>query len=428
MFRLNLRLPRFQFFHDTRVLLTSAIQLVFTDPKKTSGQKIFLSKVCTLFERKQAHIVSSYRMGLHFTLKSLQLEAGSEVLLTPITIADTVNAIKLAGLTPVFVDMDLDTHSICLDDLQKKISNRSKVLLITYLSGIVPDIEKIKTIAGSNGLLTIEDISQNMGATFNNQKIGSHADVSIASLSCGKNISTLYGGLILSNNEVLLNKIKQESETQTVIPQKSILGYYLLNCIKVQIATSRLFFPILVFPLIKLLSILAKSYPVDFDHDTPTKNNVYSSAKPVLRTSFPDAFYTPINDWQFNLVNHQLERVTEGTRQRRKLADILINNLSSAALEHMPNALLKTHSNSYYHFPIYCKGRRSELRKHLFESGIDNGSYGLNLCSEEKAFNLVQTLPHAVKIKHDSIFLPIHESYTDEQMLNVAAAVNKWFE
>lgn len=382
----------------------------------------------TLFDRQHAHVVSSYRMGLFFTLKSLNLSLNDEVLLTPLTVADTINAIRLAGLKPILVDIDLRTHCICMEDLQKKLTNRSKVLLITYLSGIVPDIDQIKALANSRGLIMIEDISQNVGATFKEKKIGSHGEVSIASLSCGKNISTLYGGLILSNDGDLFGRIKTESEKQAVVAKKSILRYYLLNCIKVQIATSRPIFPLFVFPIIRALSAISNSYPVNFTHDAPVENNIFCSANPTVRLSFPEAFYTSVNDWQFSLMDHQLEKLAEGTRQRRLLAQALLDNLSAASLKFIPRGLMKVSDNSYYHFPIYCGAHKGKLSKHLLEHGVDNGSYGLNLCSEEKAFNLLVSLPKARKIKYETLFLPIHESYSTSQMKNTADAVNSFFE
>ena len=215
---------------------------IFSDKKRTSNTPTFLNSMKHYFGRKDAHLVSSFRIGLFQTLRVLNLQDGDEVLMTPITIADSVNSIRLNHLKPVLIDMDPDTHSISVNDLKMKIGPRSKVLVVTYLSGIVPDIEKIRNIANSNNLIMIEDISQNMGATYKGQKVGSHGDISIASLSCGKNLSTLYGGLILSDNSDLMEKIRLLSSDYRVVPKKSVLAYYLINSIKVQIATSKVLF------------------------------------------------------------------------------------------------------------------------------------------------------------------------------------------
>ncbi len=421
------KLPRFQFFHSLSVLLISSFSLIFSDKKRTSNTPTFLNSMKHYFGRKDAHLVSSFRIGLFQTLRVLNLQDGDEVLMTPITIADSVNSIRLNHLKPVLIDMDPDTHSISVNDLKMKIGPRSKVLVVTYLSGIVPDIEKIRNIANSNNLIMIEDISQNMGATYKGQKVGSHGDISIASLSCGKNLSTLYGGLILSDNPDLMEKIRLLSSDYRVVPKKSVLAYYLINSIKVQIATSKVLFSLLVFPLLQFISALKKSCPVDFNHDPVVKNNIFMSSKPILRSSWPESFFIPVNNWQLKLTDHQIENIDEGTRKRRKLAEVLLRNLSPDSLASVPRSLINTSDNSYYHFPIFCNGERSQLRKHLFIRGIDNGFYGLNLCSEESVLGLNGQVPIACKIKHDSIFLPIHETYSDQQMIHLAKSVNEYF-
>ncbi len=422
------KLPRFQFFHDTGVLILSFFELFFADVQKVDQQEKFLEKVKSLFNRRHAHLISSYRMGLYFTLKSLGLNKGDEVLLSPLTIADTVNAITLSGLTPVFVDMDLDTQCICLDDLQAKKTNRSKVLLITYLSGIVPEVDELSIFAKTHGLVVVEDISQNMDASYKNRKIGSHGDVSIASLSCGKNISTLYGGLVLTDSEGLMRKIKALSDMRKIKARKDVLFYYLINSIKVQLATSRYVFALFVYPLLKILSFFKRQYPVDFNHDPIKKQNIFRSYRPESRQAFPDDFYVSVNDWQLSLVDHQLRKLSQGTAKRRELARVLLQNLSDKSCEYIPQSLYKIKENSFYHFPIYCGGKKAELRKYLFAAGIDSGSYGLNLCTDEEKLGFVTHLPKAKAIKHDSLFLPLHESHDFKQMEYLASVVNSYFD
>jgi dTDP-4-amino-4,6-dideoxygalactose transaminase len=423
---LQTRLPRFQFFHDLEVLLPALVLLPFIKTRSVTNTDRFLRKMKNFFGRSDAHLVSSFRMGLFHTLKALQLKEGDEVLLTPITIADTVNAIRIAGLKPVFVEMDPETHSICMKDLSTKVSGRSKVILVTYLSGIVPDIDEIRDFTLKNNLVMIEDISQNMDALYKGRRVGSHGDVSIASLSCGKNISSLYGGLILSDDTELIYKLKKEA-TLNSPPEKSVLFYYLLSSIKVQIATSRLVFPVFVYPLLRILSLFKGQYPLDFNHDPETRGNIFSSKTPVLRSSFPESFSVPVNDWQLQLTIHQFQTLEKATMKRRELARLLLSRLNSESLKQVPKALHHIEHNSFYHFPVFCNGKKSELRKHLFLRGVDNGSYGLNLCTEEAAFGTHQQLPEAKRIKHDSLFLPIHESFSKAQIEHIAEAVNEFY-
>lgn len=428
MIKFKFRIPRFQFFYSTFELFFYALKLITTSNNKHNKAHQFNLKMLQLFGRKNAQIVSSYRMGLYFTLKSLNLEKNDEVLLTPITIADTINAIYLAGLTPVFLEMDPETHCVDTAEIKKKISSKTKVLLVTYLSGIVPDIGLIQRITKDNKLFFIEDISQSMDADYKMKKVGSHGDVSIASLSCGKNISSLYGGLILTDLPNIADRITQLAGELKIAAKKTILFYYLSNCIKVQVATSRLVFPVFVFPILQLLSFLTKKYPFDPHYDPCIPLNIFQSSKPILRKEFPTIFFTPIINWQIDIMEHQLTRLRAGTLKRRYLAKILISHLSCKSLQNLPKGLLNVEENSYYHFPIKTNGNKTALRKHLFQNGIDNGSYGLNLCSEENVFPVVTHLPKSHAIKNNTLFLPIHESYTKEQMVYIAKTVNIFFD
>src|SRR5690606_30207927 len=104
------------------------------------------------FRRSEIHIVSSYRVGLHLTLQALELDDGDEVLLTPITIADSINAITIAGLRPIFLEMDKDSHCLSLEDLKNKTTSKTRVLIITFLSGIIPNLDDIYSFTKEHGI------------------------------------------------------------------------------------------------------------------------------------------------------------------------------------------------------------------------------------------------------------------------------------
>src|SRR5208337_1423405 len=118
------------------------------------------------FNVKSAIMFPHARIALHFILKSMNLEKGDEVLMTPLTIADMVNSIHTLGLKPVFVDIEPDTYCFDVKQLEKSITSRSKVILITYIFGIVPDVIAIKKIAQEHGLKIIEDCSQCFDASY----------------------------------------------------------------------------------------------------------------------------------------------------------------------------------------------------------------------------------------------------------------------
>ena len=104
--------------------------------------------------------------------------------------------------------MDLETHNIDILDLRKKISLKTKIIHITYLSGLVPNLDEIIDISKKNNLILLEDISQAYGANYKGKLCGTFGDASIGSFSLGKTISSNGGGVVIINNTKLKDKFK----------------------------------------------------------------------------------------------------------------------------------------------------------------------------------------------------------------------------
>lgn len=395
--------------------------------KSSEKKELFEREIAQFFSREKCLTVSSYRVGLYYSLKALNLKEGDEVLISSITIPDTINAIMILGLKPVFVDLSLDSHAIDSKLIAGGITKRSRVLLVTYLSGIVPDVLEYKKIAKENNLVFIEDFSQNYMAQYDNVYCGKFGDISIGSLSSGKILSTVVGGIILSDDVEFANKIEIIRNETQYLPRKEVLGYYLKNCIIVSIATKKWIYKILTHTVVQVLSFFSKTGVLDFEHEPRHKNNIFYTFIPIKRTRFPEGFFSVLTDWQAEFGLKLLKEMPEGTRKRKLLAKIFFENLKEESKECFPSKSINHENSSYYHLPIYCFYQKEELRRYLFRHGIDNGSYGLNLNHLEKCFGFEVSLPISEIIKNDTIFIPINEKYTPENMIYIANLLNKFW-
>ena len=183
--------------------------MIFSDMSNQDNVSEFEKELALYFNRHHCVTTSSYRMGVYHYLKSLNLPKGSEVLLTPITIPDVVNVILLLGFKPVFVDMSLENQSIQIEDLKQKLNEKSKVLILTYLSGIVSDDPELLELKQKHSLKVIEDISQAYGSKLSDGRDPFFGDIQIGSMSSGKIISTYTGGFVLTNDPSL-DSVKRE--------------------------------------------------------------------------------------------------------------------------------------------------------------------------------------------------------------------------
>jgi len=174
---------------------------------------------------KYAFSFNSGRSSLMAILKSLNLEPESEILLQAFTCNAAVNPIIWSGLKPVYLDCDENTFNIDLEDLERKITLRQiqgkplKAIMVQHTFGLPAfakasagkpaETDKILDIAEKNSLILIEDCAHALGAEYNGQKVGTLGKTGFFSFSRDKVISSIYGGMAVTNDRSLAEKIQQ---------------------------------------------------------------------------------------------------------------------------------------------------------------------------------------------------------------------------
>ena len=129
------------------------------------------------------------------------LEAGSEVITTPLTFCATVNAIVHSGLTPVLADVDAQTQCISPEAIEAAITPRTRAILPVHFAGRPCDMAKIMAIADRHGLMVIEDCAHAIETEFHGQKAGTFGDFGCFSFYATKNVVTGEGGMILGRDQ-----------------------------------------------------------------------------------------------------------------------------------------------------------------------------------------------------------------------------------
>ena len=169
----------------------------------------FESKIAKLFNKKLGLMVNSGSSALILALKIMNFKKDSEVITPCLNFGTAISSILLNGLKPVFVDCEIETLQVDVNQIEKKIIKNTKALLIPNLIGNIPDWKKIRKIANKYNLIVIEDSADTLGATIDKKSTGNYSDLSITSfygshiISCGGN-----GGMLLLNNKKLYDKAK----------------------------------------------------------------------------------------------------------------------------------------------------------------------------------------------------------------------------
>lgn len=154
--------------------------------------------------------VSNGLDALVLILRAFGISSGDEVLVPANTFIATALAVTQVGATPVFVDIEADTHGFNLDLISEKINSRTKAIIPVHLYGLAADMEPILTIARDNNLIVIEDAAQAHGAQCGEKFVGSLGHAAGFSFYPGKNLGALGdGGAVTTNDYKIAGKIKK---------------------------------------------------------------------------------------------------------------------------------------------------------------------------------------------------------------------------
>jgi len=147
--------------------------------------------------------------ALHAALLSLDIGRGDSVITTPFSFIATSNAVLYTGAVPVFADIEEDTFNIDPREVERIARNRKiKALVIVHLFGNPCDMEKIADICNKYDIALVEDCAQAHGAEYSGKKVGTFGKVSIFSFYPTKNITCGEGGMTVTDDEKIYEKLK----------------------------------------------------------------------------------------------------------------------------------------------------------------------------------------------------------------------------
>ena len=181
------------------------------------GMRLFLGENVQGLEKEFAAFcgvkhgigVSDGTTALHVILRALGIGPGDEVITVSHTFIATAEAIVLVGATPVFVDIDPQTYLMDVDQVEAKITPRTKAILPVHLYGQVVDMPRLRAMADRHGLKLIEDACQAHGAEYAGQRAGSVGDAAAFSFYFSKNLGAYgEGGFITTNDDELARKAR----------------------------------------------------------------------------------------------------------------------------------------------------------------------------------------------------------------------------
>tara|TARA_B100001063_G_C16775768_1_gene565175 strand:+ start:731 stop:1921 length:1191 start_codon:yes stop_codon:yes gene_type:complete len=189
------------------------INAVINQLKKTTQMgrsvAVFEKKISKLFAKKYGLMVNSGSSALTLATNVLDFNKDDEVITPCLNFGTAVSSIMLSGAQPILADIHIDTLQINTIELKKKITKKTKAIMIPNLIGNIPNWKEIKNIAKKYNLKIIEDSADTLGASVKNKPTGTFSDISITSfygshiISCAGN-----GGMFMTNDKKLYERAK----------------------------------------------------------------------------------------------------------------------------------------------------------------------------------------------------------------------------
>mgnify|MGYP006078285683 FL=1 len=168
----------------------------------------FETKFASYIKVEHATTVSNGTVALHLALMSLSIKKDDEVILPTLSYVASANSIKYVGAKPIFVDSEKDSWNIDPKKIEARITSKTKAIMAVHLYGAICNMEELKKICVRNNLYLIEDVAEGFGTKYNNKYAGTFGDVSTFSFYGNKTITTGEGGMVVSNNKKVFEKVK----------------------------------------------------------------------------------------------------------------------------------------------------------------------------------------------------------------------------
>ncbi len=283
-------------------------------------RKKFEQTLQTWLPIRHVSAFASGRGALHAILSSLDLKAGDEVLLQAYTCVAVSEPILWNNFEPVYVDIDQETYTLSVQDLEKKISSRSKVLIVQHTFGLPADLDALLAVARRSNLFVIEDCAHALGAVYDGKKIGTFGHASFFSFGRDKVISSVFGGAAATNDPALGKRL---AEFQAARPSTSYLWTFQqlihppLTALVKSLYDGRLGSGKILFRILRKFHILSKAvYPMEKQGGQPV----------FVDQTLPDGLAV--------LALHQFVKLEKFNNHRKELAE-----LYSERLQHSPYVL-----------------------------------------------------------------------------------------
>jgi len=177
---------------------------------------------------KHAVAVCNGTVALHLALHCLDLRPGDEVIVPTFTYISPVNTIAQTQATPVFADARASDWTLDSDDVERRITGRTKAVVAVHLYGVPCDMEPLRALCSRKGIALVEDCAEALGTTIDGRHVGTFGNVGTFSFFGNKTVTTGEGGMAITDDDAFAAKlriVKGQGQSLTRRYWHEVLGF-----------------------------------------------------------------------------------------------------------------------------------------------------------------------------------------------------------
>ncbi|MDF1497855.1 MAG: DegT/DnrJ/EryC1/StrS family aminotransferase [Patescibacteria group bacterium] len=353
-------------------------------------------KFCEYMNFRWAISFDSGRSGLYAILKCLEIKDYDEIILQAFTTVALPNAIKWCGAVPIFIDINEKTYNIDPDKIEEKITEKTKAIIVQHTFGNPADMNKIMKIAKKHNLYVIEDCAHSLGAEYQRQKTGTFGDVAFFSFGRDKVISSVSGGMVITANQKLGEKIKKFKDQ---LPQQ-----------KKKFIIKQLLHPLITYDALRLYYFFSIGKIIMF---LSTKFGIITKAytKEEKKSQKPENFPAKMPNALAEIALHQFKLLDKFNNNRKKIANLFIKKIVENQNIKLP-ASTPNSNNIFLWYTILIENKKEFIKKarknHIILGDWFPKAVGPIEVNLEKAGYKTGSCPVAEKVSSMCINLPTH--------------------
>ena len=390
----------------------SDIKQTFLGPQAVQGPAI--SEFEEAFARYHGvphAITASYgRMAFYYILKSMDFPPNSEIIVPALTFWVVPEIARVAGLRPVFVDINPYTFNIDPEAIERAVNSNTVAILPTHLYGQPCEMDSILRISRKYDLRIIEDCAHAIGATYKGQKTGTFGDAAFFSFQMLKGLNTYGGGMAITANDELAERIRKLAEAEPWPKASDVRKKFLLGTLQRAFISSYGF----------TFSMFVPFYIASFFGNHDLTRYIWEKIRPL--NPFPDSYRRRYTNAQAVMGLKGLEALDSFNAKCRANGERLTEGLKEIR-SILPPATIEGSSPVYYQYCIRVS-EPAKLSQRAIRKGVDLEIMHVDICNKLELFAPAPSCP-AAESTEGTLQLPVYSGLSPQDVDRVLRVIRQ---